>query len=229
MDNENDVRVAGVQVGADGTSFSTTHAGHVSPWTIPLAGAYNALNATAVIALLEQLGYAPEPIQTALAGFRGVKRRQEVRGEAGGVTVLDDFAHHPTAVRVTIEAVRQRYQGRRLWAVFEPRSFTARGACFQAEFAEAFGGADRVLLAAPFQSDYSSGQKLLDTKEIAAAISAKGGSALACPDSQTVLDALTRECRPADVVLVMSNGGFDNLHERLLTALAGSARGKADP
>jgi UDP-N-acetylmuramate: L-alanyl-gamma-D-glutamyl-meso-diaminopimelate ligase len=222
LNNDNGVRVAGVQVGAEGTAFTTAHGGRVAAWTIPLAGAFNALNATAVIALLERLGYSPKSIQTALHSFKGVKRRQEVRGEAGGVTVLDDFAHHPTAVRLTIEAVRQRYPGRRLWAVFEPRSFTARTSRFQTEFAEAFRGADRVLLAAPFQSGYSAGQELLDTTAIAESLSALGVPAHACPDSQRVLDTLIGECRPADVVLIMSNGGFDNLHERLLTALAAS-------
>jgi UDP-N-acetylmuramate: L-alanyl-gamma-D-glutamyl-meso-diaminopimelate ligase len=219
LSHENDVRVSAVRVDAEGTSFSTAHQGRVLTWNIPLAGTYNALNATAVASLLQRLGYDPRSIQTALGTFRGVKRRQEVRGEAGGVTVIDDFAHHPTAVRLTIEAVRQRYDGRRLWAVFEPRSFTARSDRFQTEFGEAFSEADRVLLSAPFQSDYSGGQRKLDTFAIARVLSARGVPAQACADSTAVLDALTRECEPGDVVLVMSNGGFDDLHDRLLRAL----------
>jgi len=216
----NDLRIGSIEVGPNGTSFTTTGAGRIDAWNIPLAGAYNAFNASAVIALLELTGHAPKSIQTALSGFKGVKRRQEVRGEAGGVTVMDDFAHHPTAVRLTIDAVRQRYRGRRLWAVFEPRSFTARSSRFQAEFTESFAGADRVLLSAPYQSGYSAGVPLLDTAAIAAALESRGLPARACPGSDDVLQILVRECLPGDVVLVMSNGGFDNLHERLLSALA---------
>ena len=113
-------------------------------------------------------GYPPAAIQRALDAFKGVRRRQEVRGVADGVTVVDDFAHHPTAVRLTVEAMRGRYPGRRLWAVFEPRSFTARGGRFQREFTDALAGADRVVLARPFASEVSAGIVPLDVDAIAA-------------------------------------------------------------
>jgi UDP-N-acetylmuramate: L-alanyl-gamma-D-glutamyl-meso-diaminopimelate ligase len=220
LGHENDLRLSEIRVDGESTIFHTAWRGRLDDWRIPMAGAHNALNAAAVLALLDTLGYSPQSVQQALRTFRGVKRRQEVRGEAGGVLVIDDFAHHPTAVRVTIEAVSQRFPGRRLWAVFEPRSFTARGTRFQTEFGEALAGADRVVLAPPFRSDYSAGHALLDTAAVARALERRGVPAHACPDNAAVLEALARETLPGDVVLMMSNGGFDNLHERLLAALA---------
>ncbi|MCZ6553741.1 MAG: Mur ligase family protein [SAR324 cluster bacterium] len=220
LGERNECRLSGVRVDAEGTAFRTAWRGEANSWHIPLAGGYNALNAAAVAVLAQSLGYAPDAVQAAFATFQGVKRRQEIRGEANGVTVIDDFAHHPTAVRLTVEAVCQRFPGRRLWAVFEPRSFTARSDRFQAEFGEAFGGAHRVLLAPAFRSDYSAGTAPLDTAAVAAAIAGGGIPAEACTGTDAILHALARETEPGDVVLVMSNGGFDNLHDRLLAALA---------
>jgi UDP-N-acetylmuramate: L-alanyl-gamma-D-glutamyl-meso-diaminopimelate ligase len=142
-----------------------------------------------------------------------------VRGEADGVTVIDDFAHHPTAVALTVEAIQRRYAGRRVWAVLEPRSFTARSSRFQAEFTEALAGAERVLLARPFSSDYSASVERLDTDAIARALGARGRDAAACASNEEVLQRLAAGTAPGDVVLIMSNGGFDNIHERLLAAL----------
>ena len=229
LGQHNDLRLSGVTVTGDGTQFTIAWQGRVANWEIPLAGGYNALNATAVLILLERLGYPEQPVRRAFASFQGVKRRQEIRGEAAGVTVIDDFAHHPTAVRLTIEAVRQRFPGRRIWAVFEPRSFTARGTTFQDAFAAAFTGADCVLLAAPFQSDYSAGKAVLDTPAIVQALAGQGIEARACPSTPDVLGALREQTRSGDVVLIMSNGGFDNLHEQLLQALAGRPVDSAEP
>ena len=169
--------------------------------------------------LARRMGYGDDEIQRAMAGFRGVKRRQEVRGVAHGVTVIDDFAHHPTAVRLTIAAIAERYPGRRVWAVFEPRSFTARSDRFQTEFVESFRAAQRVVLAPPYRSSISSGTRPLDTPAIAAALRAKGVSATACPDTEAVLDLVSSEAASGDVVLIMSNGGFDDIHQRLLDNL----------
>jgi UDP-N-acetylmuramate: L-alanyl-gamma-D-glutamyl-meso-diaminopimelate ligase len=128
-------------------------------------------------------------------------------------------------VALTVEAIQRRYPGRPVWAVFEPRSFTARSRRFQAEFTEALAGAERVLLARPFSSDYSAGVERLDTDAIAAALRAQGRDAAACGSSDEVLERLAARTVPGDVVLIMSNGGFDNIHERLLAALR--ARGGA--
>ncbi|MBI4083725.1 MAG: UDP-N-acetylmuramate--L-alanine ligase [Candidatus Lambdaproteobacteria bacterium] len=219
-------RIEGWRATAEGCAFETVHRGEGEgggdrlAWRLPLPGRHNAQNAAAVIALARQLGHPPPAIQGAFSSFRGVKRRQEVRGEAAGVLVIDDFAHHPTAIRVTIEAIRARYPGRRLWAVFEPRSFTARSDRFQGEFGAAFAGADRVVLANPFRSDYSAGKaRPLDSGAVAAELRGRGVWAEACGDATAVLARLVELTQAGDVVLVMSNGGFDNLHERLLAAL----------
>jgi UDP-N-acetylmuramate: L-alanyl-gamma-D-glutamyl-meso-diaminopimelate ligase len=204
---------------ADGTGarFTTRWRGMAHQWNLPLPGKHNALNATAVLVMAQHLGYSPDRIQSAFSTFLGVKRRQEVRGEADGVTVLDDFAHHPTAVRETLAAVRAMYPGRRLWAVFEPRSFTARSPRFQAEWPGAFTGADRVAIAPAFRSANSA--ETLDTAALAAEIRALGTRAESAASNDALLATLIAEARPGDVMLMMSNGGFDNLHDRLLAAL----------
>ncbi len=204
-------------------SFTTDWEGRRERWRLPLPGRHNALNAAAVIVLCRALGYAAAPIQAALERFRGVKRRQEVRGVADGVTVIDDFAHHPTAVALTIEAIQRRYAGRPLWAVLEPRSFTARSRRFQAEFGEALAAAEHVVLAQPFASDYSAGVERLDTAAIAETLRAHGRDAVACRSTDEVLARLSAAAAPGDVVLIMSNGGFDAIHERLLQALRARA------
>jgi len=230
-----DCRIEGWQAQGTGAAFVTAWRGETLPWRVPLPGRHNALNAAAVLLMARHLGQAPERIQAAFSTFLGVKRRQEVRGEAAGVTVLDDFAHHPTAVRETLSAVRAAYPGRRLWAVFEPRSFTARSPRFQAQWPGAFAGADRVAIAPAFgtagrpdgaagssrkRSDRAAGgSEYLDTQALAAAVRALGIPAVSPDSNDALLDYLAAEARTGDVMLMMSNGGFDNLHERLLAAL----------
>ena len=236
-------RLTSWEPGGEGGVFELREGGRKNIWRIPMPGRYNALNAAAVIALTSGTGilprgsenisagadFRPAEIQRALDGFKGVRRRQEVRGVADGVTVVDDFAHHPTAVRLTVEAMRGRYPGRRLWAVFEPRSFTARGGRFQREFTEALAGADRVVLARPFVSVNSAGIvppdadaiAPLDVDAIAAELQRRlaTGSAVAMEDTNDILAHLKKHTRPGDVVLIMSNGSFDDIHNRLLAAL----------
>ncbi|HKI98640.1 MAG TPA: UDP-N-acetylmuramate--L-alanine ligase [bacterium] len=209
--------------------FVTQWEGRREPWRISLPGRHNALNAAAVIVLCRGLGHEPAAVQAALDSFQGVKRRQEVRGEVDGITVIDDFAHHPTAVRLTIDAIQRRYAGRPVWAVLEPRSFTARSRRFQAEFTEALAGAEHVLLAQPFVSDYSAGVERLDTAAIAEALRARSVPSAACRSADEVLERVTAEAASGDVVLIMSNGGFDNIHERLLQALRKRQRTAAKP
>ncbi|MBI5524145.1 MAG: UDP-N-acetylmuramate:L-alanyl-gamma-D-glutamyl-meso-diaminopimelate ligase [Desulfarculus sp.] len=194
----------------------------------PLAGEHNALNTTAACAALVAAGLEPSRAAALQAGFGGVRRRQEVRGEAGGVVVVDDFAHHPTAVKETVAAVRlfglpgwRPGQGR-LVAVFEPRTNTSKRAFFQAEYALAFDRADLVFLREPPGVQDLPPDERFSSARLAADLETRGVPARAYEDSETLLMALLTELRPGDLCLVMSNGGFDNLHARLLASLGGA-------
>jgi len=215
-----DCRQEVLAITPEGTRFRVTWGQEQQEWTIPLAGDYNAANATAVMIAARRMGLSANAVQSAFSAFQGVKRRQEVRGVANGVTVIDDFAHHPTAVRLTIAAVRQKYPHGTLWAVFEPRSYTARHKRFQEDWGRAFPLADRVLLAPPYQPPGSPASDLLDVAQVARDVNTQGGQAQTCTNTQAILDILASQAHPGDTVLVMSNGGFDNIHQRLLDALA---------
>ena len=214
-----DCRIVDWQDEGHEARFQLNWQGREERWRLPMAGRYNAGNATAVRIMAGHLGFSAEAIAAAFSTFEGVRRRQEVRGEAGGVIVIDDFAHHPTAVRLTIEAMVKKYQGKRIWSVFEPRSFTARSARFQAEFTDAFRGAERLILAPPFSPEGASTDNLLDTEAIAATLEEQGQWAKSMNNTDAILDCLLRETKSGDVVLIMSNGGFDNIHARLLAGL----------
>jgi UDP-N-acetylmuramate: L-alanyl-gamma-D-glutamyl-meso-diaminopimelate ligase len=193
------------------------------PWgefQTPLVGEFNLLNCLAVIVAADAWGIRKDKIQNALASFQNVKRRAEVRGEEQGVLVIDDFAHHPTAVRETLRALRARYRDRRLVAVFEPRSWSSRLAVFQDDYANAFAAADYVVIAAVFDSDKVTEKgRALDTRALIDAISAQGKPAFALPDASEIVTHLVPELREGDVVAIMSNGGFAGIHERILSAL----------
>jgi UDP-N-acetylmuramate: L-alanyl-gamma-D-glutamyl-meso-diaminopimelate ligase len=186
----------------------------------PLVGEFNLLNCLAVIVAADAWGVSKEKINSALASFQNVKRRAEVRGEERGVLVIDDFAHHPTAVRETLRALRARYRDRRLIAVFEPRSWSSRLAVFQDDYANAFAAADYVVIAAVFDSDKVTEKgRALDTRALIDAISQQGKPAFALPDAGEIVTHLVPELREGDVVAIMSNGGFGGIHERILNAL----------
>ena len=194
-------------------------------FTTPLAGEHNALNAVAAVAALSAAGLEPAQAAELMAGFGGVKRRQQVRGAAGGVVVVDDFAHHPTAVRETTKAVArfglpgwQPGQGR-LVAVFEPRTNTSKTKRFQQEYAQAFDAADLVFLREPPGVEDLAPEERFSSARLAQDLAARGIKATALADSDALLAALLEELAPGDLCLVMSNGGFDNLHQRLLDAL----------
>ena len=193
------------------------------PWgefQTPLVGEFNLLNCLAVIVAADAWGVSKDKIQTALASFQNVKRRAEVRGEEQGVLVIDDFAHHPTAVRETLRALRARYRDRRLIAVFEPRSWSSRLAVFQDDYANAFTAADYVVIASVFDSDKVTEKgRALDTRALIEAISRQGKPAFALPDAAQIVTHLVPELRSGDVVAIMSNGGFGGIHERILSAL----------
>ena len=186
---------------------------------LPLGGAHNVENALGVIAAARGLGLSFEDIRRGLASFRGVKRRQEVRGEVDGVLVIDDFAHHPTAVRETIAAIRGRYPSRRLWAVFEPRSNTSRRNLHQAEYATAFTGADRVIIKVPEPHDKVPLGERLDAARLAAELSSRGIPAATEFDVQLIACVVAAGARPGDVILAMSNGSFGGFLDKLLAAL----------
>ena len=186
----------------------------------PLLGEFNLLNCLAVIVAADAWGVSKQKIKSALVSFQNVKRRAEVRGEERGVVVIDDFAHHPTAVRETLRALRARYKDRRLIAVFEPRSWSSRLAVFQRDYTSAFAAADYVVIAAVFDSQKVIEKgRALDTDELIDAISQQGKPALALPNADEIVAHLAPELRSGDVVAIMSNGGFGGIHEKILTAL----------
>jgi UDP-N-acetylmuramate: L-alanyl-gamma-D-glutamyl-meso-diaminopimelate ligase len=191
----------------------------------PLAGEHNALNTTAAVAALCAAGLTPGQAAEVQATFQGVRRRQEVRGVAGGVVVVDDFAHHPTTVRETIRAVAGfGLPGwspgfGRLVAVFEPRTNSNKRNLFQDDYAKAFAGADLVVLREPSGVESLAPSQRFSSARLAQALAVQGLAALAFPDSESLLAALLAELKPGDLLLVMSNGSFDNLHARLLASL----------
>ncbi len=189
----------------------------------PITGPQNLSNILAVVAVAHSRGLEANAIGEGLRTFAGVKRRQEIRGVAGGVVVLDDFAHHPTAVRLTLSGTRDRYRGRRLWAVFEPRTNTTRRSVFQEEYARSFDHADRIVIAAVDHPERAPEGQRFSSERLVAELRARGKDAINLTAVPDIVEHFTREARRDDVVLVMSNGPFDGLHEKLLAAL--SARG----
>jgi UDP-N-acetylmuramate: L-alanyl-gamma-D-glutamyl-meso-diaminopimelate ligase len=223
-DAEHGWRALDLEAGTEGTSFRILRDGDpVGRACVPLHGAHNVANALGALATAVALGAPFEAAAAALAHFQGVRRRQEVRGTVRGVTVLDDFAHHPTAVRETVAAMRARFPGRRLTAVLEPRSNTSRRALFQRPFAEALAGADRVVVAmVPKQPLYSATgtvTEYLDAERLAGDLRARGVDARALDGVDAIVEHLAATSRAGDVVLVMSNGDFGGLWGRLLARL----------
>jgi len=203
----------------EGTKFELIGPGLVTELRTPLSGGHNLLNVVGSVALLHEHGIGIEKIQEGLCSFKGVSRRQELVGEVKSVTVIDDFAHHPTAVSKTIEAMRERYPGRRLWAVFEPRSNTSRRNIFQQEFTEALSHADRVLVGGIFKPEKIPEEERLDVRAIADALMHRGVDAHSIPKTDLLLEYLLRNINANDVVLIMSNGVFENLPQRLIDGL----------
>ncbi len=189
-------------------------------YTSPLTGNHNLQNILGVTAAASHLGLGPEEIGKGLASFPGVRRRQEIRGVARGVTVVDDFAHHPTAVHGTIGALAERYAGHRLWAVFEPRTNTSRRAVFQQEYAEAFDQADLVLVAAVDHPERAPAGDRFSAEGLVEDLKRRGIEARYAPGVPAIVQIIAAEARDGDVVLIMSNGSFGGVHQKLLDALA---------
>ena len=200
--------------------FTLCHQGRsAGTFRLPMIGRHNIENAVAVAAMGLKLGLAAREIKKAFADFQGIKRRQEVVGVKNGVTVIDDFAHHPTAIRRTLEAVREAYPGHRIWAVFEPRSATSRRKVFESKLPECFAEANRVILAELFAPDKIKPEERLDPKRVIKDINQNGGDAYFIPEVDTIVEKIAAECRPKDVVLIMSSGGFSGIHQKLLAQL----------
>ena len=212
----------------DGKSFSFSvwrQQQEFGRFSTPLMGRMNVRNALGVIALCAELGLSAADIAPGLATFLGVERRQELIGEARGVTIIDDFAHHPTAVTLTIEAVRLRYPGRRLWAVFEPRSNTCRRRIFQQPLTNALALGDRVVIGPVFTKpqDPISTEELFSPAELIEDLHTLGKDAHAGQGTDEMCEFLSHNCHAGDVVLIMSNGAFGGLPRKLLTRLYSTA------
>jgi UDP-N-acetylmuramate: L-alanyl-gamma-D-glutamyl-meso-diaminopimelate ligase len=188
--------------------------------TLPMAGEHNAMNATAAAALAAGQGVPVAAIVEALATFKSVKRRLEVRAEVAGVTVIDDFAHHPTAIRETLRALRAAYKGRKLWAILEPRSNTLRRNVFEKELIESLALADEVVLAAVFKSEAIPAAERLDPEHVVAALQAKKVPTVLCDDADAIVANIAPRLRSGDVVAILSNGGFGGIYTKLPHALA---------
>ena len=189
-----------------------------APWAeleMHLPGEHNALNATAAAALAHAQGISREAIQTALASFKSVKRRLEVRAQIGGITVIDDFAHHPTAIRETLRALRAVYPQARLWAVLEPRSNTLRRKVLEADLVESLRLADRVILAGVYQQQRIPDAERLHPEDVVQALNALGTPAELRPDVESIIDSIAPHLQPGDVVAILSNGGFDGIYHKL--------------
>jgi UDP-N-acetylmuramate: L-alanyl-gamma-D-glutamyl-meso-diaminopimelate ligase len=203
-----------------GTSFKVRR--NKTPFAefeLALVGAYNVRNALAAIAVATEVGVSPERIGEALRTFAGIKRRLEIVGRAGGVTVYDDFAHHPTAVAETLAGIRSAHPSSRIWAVFEPRSASSCRRVFQDDFAKAFAAADEVLLAPVFRSTLPEAERLSLPRLVHDLVS-QGKSARETASLEEIVDTVVRERREGDLVVMMSNGGFGGIHHKLLQALA---------
>jgi UDP-N-acetylmuramate: L-alanyl-gamma-D-glutamyl-meso-diaminopimelate ligase len=204
----------------DGTHWQIFRAGaHWADVQMPMAGEHNALNATAAAALAAGEGVPAEAIAQALASFQSVKRRLEVRAVVNGITIIDDFAHHPTAIRETIRALRARYPQSRLWAVLEPRSNTLRRNVFESALVESLATADRVILADVYRAASIPEADRLHPEAVVAQLIQRGIPAELLPDADAISESLAPQLGPGDVVAVLSNGGFGNIYEKLPSRL----------
>ncbi len=211
-----------IRPGSGGLEFTVLRAGEKwGEFFMPLLGTHNVLNTLAALGVMAELGETPESLKTALTGFQGVKRRLEPAGEFQGILVLEDFAHHPTAVAVTLDAVRQGYPGRRIVAAFEPRTNTSRRRIFQEPYRRAFKDADLILVREPPDLWKVPPEEQFSSAKLVEDLAAQGQEALYFPDTDALLAGLLERLRSGDVVLIMSNGDFDHLVPRLCRELGG--------
>lgn len=216
----NDWVVSDLAVEGETMRFQAAHRGKpFGEFALTATGRHNVLNGMAALIVAQGRGIAAEEIAKALATFRSVKRRMDVKGEIGGVLVVDDFAHHPTAVIATIEAARGRWPGRRLWAILEPRSNSMRRKVFQDALPRALALGDRVVLGEVFRAQQLGDENRLDPESVAESVRAMGKDARVFPSSEAIAEHLGAEAKPGDLLLIMSNGSFDGLCDKLLKKL----------
>jgi len=212
---ENAVQAFNLRFGPTATEFEIPS----FKFHLNLVGELNVRNALAVVGAAKHCGLSNKQIQSAFDTFKGVKRRMEIRGIAGGVTVIDDFGHHPTAIRETLRALRIKYGREKIWAVFEPRSNTTRRNVFQAELAAAFADADAVVIAQVARLEMLAPAERLNPEKLIQQIGAAGKPAAYLPDADAIVNHLAQHARGGDVVVVFSNGGFGGIHGKLLQRL----------
>jgi len=209
-------RVTKLSLDPGGTSWTVLHNGQsCADLKFPLAGEYNVWNATAAAALASSCGVSKEAIADALKTFKSVKRRLEVKAQVNGITIIDDFAHHPTAIAGTLKALRARYSGARLWAILEPRSNTLRRRVLQSDLAHSLAGADEVIVANVFRSDAVPENERLELPALAVEIKQNGRPVRLLADADAIVQTIAPELRSGDVVAILSNGGFGGIYEKL--------------
>ena len=220
---QNDIAATNVDPSTNGQSFTLQIDGRpVERLTLPLNGRHNLLNTLAACAIALDEGLTLDHIKEGLESFQGIRRRQEVLDTINDIIVVDDFAHHPTAVNTTIDAMRERWPDRRIVAVFEPRSNSSRRKIFESRYANALAHADKVLLSMPPFRHNDRPDKFMDADNLAAMLDNPGTSCEIYSDADELLPNLIDAAQPGDVVAIMSNGGFGNIHERFLEALRSS-------
>ena len=209
-------QISNIKFEADRTFWSVQHYGREwADFQFGLAGEYNVWNATAAAALAADYGVSKEEIAAALKTFKSVKRRLEIKAQVNGITIIDDFAHHPTAIAGTLKALRGRYPGARLWAVLEPRSNTLRRRVLQGDLARSLALADEIVVAGVFRSETIPADERLELPELAAEIQKHGRRARLVADADAIVQTIGPEIRAGDVVAILSNGGFGGIYEKL--------------
>jgi UDP-N-acetylmuramate: L-alanyl-gamma-D-glutamyl-meso-diaminopimelate ligase len=215
LGEDNAIRAFNLRYGPTATEFELPSL----KFHLNMVGEFNVRNALGVIACAKHFGLSNKQIQSAFDTFKGIRRRMEVRGIAGGITVIDDFGHHPTAIRETLKALRLKYPSQRIWAVFEPRTNTTRRNVFQLELAESFKDADAVVIAQVARLELLKSEERLDPAMLIQDIKASGKSAAYLPDPDSIVAHLRKETCGGDIVCVFSNGGFGGIHEKLINSL----------
>lgn len=217
---QGDVKAQILKTTNDGTEFSVNFKGQdLGSFRIPLSGEYNVLNALAVITLSQLLKYDLNNVKSALLSFGGVKRRQEILGEPKGVLIIEDFAHHPTAVKETIKGIKMKYPERKVWAVFEPRSATSRRKIFQRDYALAFEQAEETLIAEAFDQTKIDEANRFSSAELVQDLKKLGKSANVYNGVDNIVQDLVKGAKKGDLILIMSNGGFDGIYTKLMQAM----------
>jgi UDP-N-acetylmuramate: L-alanyl-gamma-D-glutamyl-meso-diaminopimelate ligase len=217
---QGDYTAHNLQTTAGGVEFEIHRTGRApQKITSQLIGDYNVKNALAAFALMENLGFPADQVAAAISTFKGVKRRQEIIGCPNDITIIEDFAHHPTAVKQTILTVQARYPKARVYSVFEARSATSRRSVFQNDYADALGVAHAVLLPQPFNQTTIPEDQRFSSEKLIQDLKGRGVEAELCESVDSIVASLKAKARPGDVILIMSNGGFGGIYDKLLTAL----------